>query len=737
MGDASMSQDEIDALLIAANDLPDDLSDLEKSVLDEIPDSEHLKTLEHQRQLEKDEKAREALQQERFSIMKFPLEIRFLDKSISYQDFAGNKKNHSVAIEKFTGQTGELYFGNLKIGTAVYQTEGSLKITAVQWPENFQHDSLNNSANFSKEDLIPWISDAQFPVRILMEKGYMDLADFSKIQKDYRIKLKCFAGAPLPVYLRDIPIAHCEVVVIGDNPCGRICNTVDTVTETNISKYVKKQNESELTRPMIGFEVIFAEMKYSLNDLTRMAEGSILESDKSVFEPCRLVFANGVEFLADVIVIDDYFGLKIVKNLNSNVQSQKAVNRDGLKKRAEQINTADNHNGNNLQRQIFPDLDDPEKVLAEFRKDAEEFSVETAKLLVKALEMPKDMFQTFNQPGWNNESGKLENTPQKNAAILILLAQEDVSANLLKNFSPDPLEKVSLEIARLGLTTLEEKNFSLNFYRQLKAGNLITGGIEKLKKILEKGLNDKEAGKIINGLISELEAKPFDIIRKADTESLLNFIQSEHPQTIALILSCLNDTEKSSKILSCLPHLMQADVARRIATMDQVSSNTLRKVEWTLERKLASYSKVKYTSVGGIDSIVEMINRVDRGTEKSIIEALEEEDPILAEEIKRRMFVFKDIVFLEDRAIQKILREVDSSILAKALKIADDDVQEKIFKNMSPRVADRLREDIKSMDGLPAKDMAESQIYIINIIRKLEECGEILVMRPGDQYDAN
>jgi flagellar motor switch protein FliG len=212
---------------------------------------------------------------------------------------------------------------------------------------------------------------------------------------------------------------------------------------------------------------------------------------------------------------------------------------------------------------------------------------------------------------------------------------------------------------------------------------------------------------------------------------LLNFIQQEHPQTIALILAYL-EPEKASVILSSLPHETQSDVARRIATMDRTSPEILREVERVLEKKLSTLSSEDYTSAGGVESIVEILNRVDRSTEKSIIESLEEDDPELAEEIKKRMFVFEDIVLLDDRAIQKVLREVDQQELGKALKAVDNEVQDKIFKNMSKRAATTLKEDMEFMGPIRLKDVEEAQQKIVSVIRKLEEQGEIVVARSGE-----
>ncbi|KAL0264055.1 UNVERIFIED_CONTAM: hypothetical protein PYX00_010920 [Menopon gallinae] len=227
------------------------------------------------------------------------------------------------------------------------------------------------------------------------------------------------------------------------------------------------------------------------------------------------------------------------------------------------------------------------------------------------------------------------------------------------------------------------------------------------------------------------ETRPFEFINRTDPAHILNFIQQEHPQTISLILAYL-EPAKASYILSELPHEIQTDVAKRIALMDRTSPEIVREVERVLEKKLATLSSEDYTSAGGVDNVVEIINLVDRQTEKFIIESLEEEDPELAEEIKKRMFVFEDIVMLEDKAVQKVLREVDAQELAKALKAVDTEVQDKIYRNMSKRAATLLREDMEFLGAIRRKDVEEAQQKIVSVIRKLEDQGEIVIARSGE-----
>ena len=332
------------------------------------------------------------------------------------------------------------------------------------------------------------------------------------------------------------------------------------------------------------------------------------------------------------------------------------------------------------------------------------------------------------------QSKKSQLTGRQKAAIFLVSLGSDVSSEIFKHLREDEIEQLTFEIARLDKIEPEDKDRVLQEFQELMMaqGFITTGGIDYAREVLERALGTQKAIDIVNRLTSSLQVRPFDFIRRTDPSHLLNFIQGEHPQTIALILAYL-DPNKGALILSGLNHQIQADVAKRIATMDRTSPDVLREVERVLERKLSTLASEDYTSAGGIDSIVEVLNNVERGTEKIIIEALEEEDPELAEEIKKRMFVFEDIVLLDDRSIQKVLREVDSQDLAKALKGVDAEVQEKIFRNMSKRASSLLREDMDFMGPIRLRDVEEAQQKIVNIIRKLEEAGDIIVARAGEE----
>jgi len=326
-----------------------------------------------------------------------------------------------------------------------------------------------------------------------------------------------------------------------------------------------------------------------------------------------------------------------------------------------------------------------------------------------------------------------EYTGRQKAAIFLVTIGSEISAEIFKYLREDEIETLTFEIARLETIEPEQKDAILQEFHELMMANqfISTGGIDFARELLEKSLGSQKAIDIINRLTSSLQVRPFDFIRRTDPAHLLNFIQQEHPQTIALILAYL-EPNKASIILQNLPHEVQSDVARRIATMDRTSPEVLREVERVLEKKLSTLSSEDYSAAGGVESIVEILNLVDRASEKQIIEALEDEDPELAEEIKKRMFVFEDIVMLDDRSIQKVMREVDSQELAKALKSVDTEVQDKIFRNMSKRAAGMLKEDMEYMGPVRLKDVEEAQQKIVSIIRHLEDTGEIVIARAGE-----
>ena len=327
--------------------------------------------------------------------------------------------------------------------------------------------------------------------------------------------------------------------------------------------------------------------------------------------------------------------------------------------------------------------------------------------------------------------GKL--TGKEKAAILLISLGPEASAQVFQHLSEEEIEDLTLQIASMRKIEPELRERVLTeFDGMMQAQEYIEqGGIAYAREVLEAALGKERARVIMERLTATLQVRPFDFARKTEPTQILNFIQNEHPQTIALVLAYLKP-DQASLILSALPPEKQVDVAKRLATLDRTTPEVLEDIESTLEQRLSAYEVHDYTVAGGIDAAVEIINHVDRSTEKTIMEALEEDDPELAEEIRKRMFVFEDIVNLDDRAIQLIIREVESRDLALALKTASEEVADRIYRNMSKRAASLLKEDIDFMGPVRLRDIEEAQTRIVAVVRRLEDAGDLVISRGGE-----
>ncbi|ACB09081.1 MULTISPECIES: flagellar motor switch protein FliG [unclassified Thermotoga] len=323
---------------------------------------------------------------------------------------------------------------------------------------------------------------------------------------------------------------------------------------------------------------------------------------------------------------------------------------------------------------------------------------------------------------------------KRKAAVLLVALGPEKAAQVMKHLDEETVEQLVVEIANIGRVSPEEKKQVLEEFLSLaKAKEMISeGGIEYAKKVLEKAFGPERARKIIERLTSSLQVKPFSFVRDTDPVQLVNFLQSEHPQTIAVVLSYL-DPPVAAQILGALPEELQTEVLKRIALLERTSPEVVKEIERNLEKKISGFVSRTFSKVGGIDTAAEIMNSLDRTTEKKIMDKLVQETPELADEIRRRMFVFEDILKLDDRSIQLVLREVDTRDLALALKGASDELKEKIFKNMSKRAAALLKDELEYMGPVRLKDVEEAQQKIINIIRRLEEAGEIVIARGGGE----
>ncbi len=324
-------------------------------------------------------------------------------------------------------------------------------------------------------------------------------------------------------------------------------------------------------------------------------------------------------------------------------------------------------------------------------------------------------------------------TGRQKAAILIISLGQQISVKMLKLLSEEEIEEITLEIANFKKVDPDlQEEILREFYNLAIAQEYIMqGGVDFARGVLEDAVGAGRADEIIGRLSSFLRVTPFDFLKHTDAKQLLSFIQGEHPQTISLILSYL-EPEAAAPVLAGLPPEVQVDVAQRIANMDRTSPEVIREVERVLEQKVSAVMTTEIVQAGGVKNLVEVLNRVDRSTEKAIMENLEDSDPELADEVKRLMFVFEDVRILDDRAVQTVLGQADKKDLALALKSVSDDVKDKVLRNMSKRAAASLQEDMEFMGPVRLKDVEDAQQRVVNIIRRLEDAGEIIIERGGE-----
>ncbi len=324
-------------------------------------------------------------------------------------------------------------------------------------------------------------------------------------------------------------------------------------------------------------------------------------------------------------------------------------------------------------------------------------------------------------------------TGREKSAILMITLGHEVASEILRAISDeDELAELTMEIANMGKIQPDIAKAVVEEFHDLYRASMYinNGGVEWAREALAKAVGPDRAADVLARLSTSLTTVPFEFVRRIDANQLLGFIQNEHPQTIALILAYLKP-DQAALIIGGLPPEAQADVAGRIAMMDRTSPTIIREVEKILERKFSSVVSQDFFNAGGIKSLVEVLNRAARATEKTIIENLEEQNPELAEEIKKLMFVFEDIILLDDRGIQRVLKEVDSRELALALKAANEEVKAKVFKNMSERMSAIIKDELEFMGPVRLRDIEEVQQKIVAQIRKLEEMGEIIIGRGG------
>lgn len=320
------------------------------------------------------------------------------------------------------------------------------------------------------------------------------------------------------------------------------------------------------------------------------------------------------------------------------------------------------------------------------------------------------------------------------AAILFITLGPDASSGIIKKLPEKDIQKITYEIANIVSVKSDQRQAILDEFMEMNKAKdfLLEGGVDYARNLLSKALGSQRAKEILDKVMEETQQyRPFSIARKADAHQLLNVISNEHPQTIALIM-CYMQPDKAAQIMSALPLDLQSEVSYRIATMSSISPMVVKEIEKVLNGKLSSVIRTDSAVVGGIESLVDILNQVDRNTEKNITEGLEREDAELAEKIKESMFVFEDIITLDDVSIQRILREIDTKDLSLALKGCSEEVANTIFKNQSKRAAASLKEDMEFLGPVRLMDVEKAQQKIVGILRRLDEAGEIVLSRGGE-----
>jgi flagellar motor switch protein FliG len=329
-----------------------------------------------------------------------------------------------------------------------------------------------------------------------------------------------------------------------------------------------------------------------------------------------------------------------------------------------------------------------------------------------------------------------ELTGIQKAAVLLVALGPEAAASVTKHLSREDLEAVTMEIARTRDIPASVRDQVLQEFQQMAMAHAyyLEAGLEYAQEMLMKALGPERAKDILSKVRGTLESDTFDVLSRVDADQVLAFLQNEHPQTIALVLARLQPRQAAA-VLSHLPADVQPDVVARMAQMDQISQETFGEIDAIVQEHLSGVVRRPTSRLGGVEAVAEILNQADRSTEKNIMGMLDRENPDLASQIKNYMFVFEDIVHLMDRDIQRVLKEVESKDLALALKVASEDVKNKIFSNISQRAAEMLREEIEYLGPVRLKSVEEAQQKIVDAIRRLEDAGEITVSRGGEEEE--
>lgn len=712
--DASLSHLERDTLVPGLSDIPDPKA-REKTIVAALhaPVREELERARSHNGLIKRLPARLCL----------PLTVRFEDSIISIKSYLQGDAIRIPGAEAHVGKTGSLLMGPLTIASvrAVRDTSGAL-IAEIMKP----------GVRIAKKAMIPHLLDLALQVSVEIARIHLTLESVRNLGGGSIIAFDRIVSSPVDLVVDEIDaiVARGEVMVLEKHFGLRL---TELLPEALIAVRGQEAAGAPSSSPTLPGRCILGRAQIQLREILSFRNGSIIELDRLAGMPVDFIVADIAHLKGEIVVINENFGIRIVPEYS------------GKEAEASMKETRTSEAGPDIDQRVKSAVD---RSLAPVLERVERVSGEVASLSAAVLQAGNDRSASVHDelsgdvariigesPGVAVQSFSRWLDENSHEAVRFLIA---IGADLAKEIVPHFAEETIAAIARMisqieSVANAERDSLFRNFLRRAGSSEAAsTGGIAFVRDVIERSLGAQFARVIIKRISSD-QSLPLECIRQADPSSLLAVIQGEHPQTIALILSYL-DPSRAATIISGLHHSLQSDIARRIACMGQVPPEVLENIDGVMQHRLADLQHDSFTtSSGGIDAMVEILNNVDRGTEKIIIEALEEDDLDLAEEIKKRMFIFEDIVLLDDRSIQKVLRQVDTQDLAKALKGVDLGVQEKIFRNMSKRASSLLLEDMDFMGPIRLRDVEESQQKIVSIIRKLEESGEIIVARGGEE----
>jgi flagellar motor switch protein FliG len=641
-----------------------------------------------------------------------PLRLRTEQGKLDYADYsAGADDRGAPALAALAGSRGKLTLFGSRVADASIR-EGNAPSVELSNPA-FIMDA---------KSVEEYMLGLRFPVRVEVGTRLMSFEEASELAHGSLVTLDRIAGEALDLVIEEPRrrIGRGEAVVINGSYGLRL-------TEASLPEISHSALEEPTPRaPRIEARLTLGRARIALRDMLALGAGSVIQLVEEAGSPARLELGDEISLAASVAVVDESYCAKILEGAvaESAVTTDEPESRrriDALEEEIQSLGRGLDDGIASLRSEIRDALAREAELPRETEaSQASSPSVDPA--LAAAISACPD-------GAARGLSALCSAGRQIKAALALVALGRDTAAEIFKRLRQDEIEVLTFEIARIETADREELASAVAELASFVQGEaaLASGGIDYAREILEKSLGSQGAIDVINRLTASLQVRPFDFIRQADPQRIRKVLAAEHPQTIACIASFLEPI-RAAIVIEGLPYRLQSEVVKRIATMEEVSCETLREIERVLERAIGEESD-GWLAAGGVDSAVEILDFIGRASEKGIIESLESESPDLALAIKKRMFVFDDIVLLDDRAVQKALRELDSQTLAKALRGCGPDAREKIFKNMSKRAVMMLKEDMEFMGPVRLAEVEAAQQRFVEIIRKLEEQGEIIIAR--------